>query len=182
MRTDPDPATTAAVAQEVLTLLRERGHNAYLGEAVTQLEHALQAAALAEADRAGDVEVVGAMLHDVGHLLPVGACGPHEESGAAWLEERFVREVAAAARLHVEAKRYLCAVDPRYFAGLSPASVTSLAGQGGPHTPAEARAFEQVPGWEAAVRIRRWDDAAKVAGLAVPPPEHFLPYLVRAAR
>jgi gamma-butyrobetaine dioxygenase len=94
----------------------------------------------------------------------------------------FGPEVTEPVRLHVAAKRYLCAVEPGYLAALSPASVHSLGLQGGPMTDAEARAFESNPYYRDAVRLRRWDDEAKVVGLAVPGIEHYRDRLEAAAR
>jgi gamma-butyrobetaine dioxygenase len=84
-------------------------------------------------------------------------------------------------RLHVMAKRYLCAVEPDYFARLSPASVQTLALQGGPLTEGEARAFESMPHARAAVAVRRWDEAAKDPAMAAPPFDHFRPLLSQIA-
>lgn len=170
-----------SIADETIGWFETRGHAAYHGEAVSQTEHALQAACCAERVGASDALVVAALLHDLGHLVDDPAedlaerqiDGRHEDAGAAWLASRFGPEVTEPVRLHVAAKRYLCAVDPQYAAGLSPASVRSLAVQGGPFTPAEAAAFAALPGAMEAVRLRRWDDAAKVPGLEVPGLEHY---------
>ena len=121
-------------------LFATRGRALYFGEAVSEAEHALQSAALARADGAGDTLVVAALLHDVGHLLhglgedlaERGLDGRHEEVGHAWLSDYFGPAVAEPVRLHVAAKRYLCAVEPAYLTGLSPASRQSLGLQGGP--------------------------------------------------
>jgi phosphonate degradation associated HDIG domain protein len=143
---------------------------------VSQTEHALQAADLAAQEGASNALVVAALLHDVGHLLHTegedvadrGVDARHEEAGEAWLLESFGPDVTEPVRLHVAAKRYLCAVDPDYLATLSPASVRSLELQGGPMTPDEIARFERNPYCGDAVRLRRWDDAAKVPGLGVP--------------
>ena len=162
--------------EEILRLFRARGHDAYLGEPVSQAEHALQAAQLARLDDAPDELVVAALLHDVGHLLhdlgedvaDRGIDARHERSGGSWLARNFGPEVAEPARLHVDAKRYLCAVESAYLDALSPASKQSLALQGGPMSPEEIRKFEANPYHLEAVRLRRWDDEAKVPGLEVP--------------
>ena len=138
------------IVEEILELFAARGAAAYHGEAVSQEEHALQAAELAEREGAPDALVVAALLHDVGHLLDGqdedlavrGVDGRHEEEGCAWLSRHFGPEVTEPIRLHVAAKRYLCAVDPSYLAGLSPASRLSLKLQGGPMNPDEVAAFE----------------------------------------
>lgn len=162
------------VVERILALLVQRGERLYGGEAVTQLEHALQAAALARAERASPALVAAALLHDVGHLLdPPSVSLPgnddeHEARGAAFLGETFREEVVAPIALHVMAKRYLCGVDAAYHGRLSPESVRSLARQGGPLTPAACEQFRRLPHWSEAVRVRRWDDLAKVPGLALP--------------
>jgi phosphonate degradation associated HDIG domain protein len=168
-----------------LSLLAERGAGTYFGEAVTQREHALQCAHLAALSGANEGMIAAALLHDIGHLLhdvTEGTDGRHEKVGAAWVLERFGPAVADPIRLHVPAKRYLCATDPVYMTGLSPASVTSLHLQGGPFTPEETWAFEGECWWREAVALRRWDDMAKVPGLAVPGLEAYRPVLEAAFR
>jgi len=169
------------IIDHLFALFREKGNGAYFGEAVTETEHALQAAQLAEQSGATPQLIAAALLHDVGHLLhgqaediaERGIDARHEEAGAAWLARHFGPEVVDPVRLHVAAKRYLCAVEPDYHSMLSEASRRSLHLQGGPMTADEVRRFEQEPHFRAAVAIRRWDDAAKVAGLVVPGLEHY---------
>jgi [1-hydroxy-2-(trimethylamino)ethyl]phosphonate dioxygenase len=164
------------IFDEIMTLFAERGTAAYHGEDVSQTEHALQAAALAVQEGAPDPLVVAALLHDIGHLLDGqdedlatrGLDGRHEEAGCIWLARHFGRSVTEPIRLHVIAKRYLCAVEPSYLESLSPASRLSLAVQGGPMTAEEVRQFESNPVYRDAVRLRHWDDTAKVPGLKVP--------------
>jgi phosphonate degradation associated HDIG domain protein len=178
------------IADEVMNLLAGPGREAYLGELVSQAEHALQAAWLAERDGAPDSLVVSALLHDVGHLVlgakedvaDLGIDAHHEDAGAAWLARHFGPEVAGPARLHVAAKRYLCAVDPAYLDGLSPASRLSLRLQGGPMSPDEAARFELDPHHALAIRLRRWDDEAKVPGFNVPGLEHYRSRIEAAAK
>jgi phosphonate degradation associated HDIG domain protein len=145
-------------------------------EDVTELEHALQSAALAQADGAPDHLVAAALLHDVGHLVSDDNVSlddeltenfHHERVGARYLAGWFGSEVTAPVALHVAAKRYLCAVEDGYLADLSPSSVRSLPLQGGPMTDAEIETFERLPHHVEATLVRRWDDRAKVAGLAV---------------
>ncbi len=164
------------IVDEILDLFRRRGADAYLGEPVSQQEHALQAAHLAVLDGAPAALVAAALLHDVGHLLggeddnPAerGMDARHEDAGHAWLAKHFGPEVTEPVRRHVLAKRYLCAVEPEYLTALSPASVLSLELQGGPLTPEQARTFDQNPHARGAVLLRRWDDRAKTPGLEVP--------------
>jgi gamma-butyrobetaine dioxygenase len=174
------------IVDEIIDLFEKRGAAAYLGEPVSQAEHALQAAHLAVQEGAPDTLVAAALLHDVGHLLgsegdPAqrGIDAVHEEKGCAWLEPHFGREVTEPIRLHVLAKRYLCAVDAAYRRLLSPASIRSLELQGGALTAGEAEAFERNPYSAAAIRLRRWDDRAKVPNLDVPDLRHYLAVLRR---
>jgi phosphonate degradation associated HDIG domain protein len=176
------------VVDRILTLLREKGQGAYFGEAVTEMEHALQCANLAEQSGADAELIAAALLHDVGHLLhglpediaEKGLDGRHELGGAAWLKPHFGPAVVGPVRLHVSAKRYLCAVEPAYLASLSEASRRSLHLQGGPMSVEEVHRFEREPAFRSAVAVRRWDDAAKVPGLAVPGLEHYRAYLQSA--
>ncbi len=162
----------------ILDLLELLGGSAYHGEPVTQLEHALQAATAAERAGAAPTLVAAALLHDVGHLLPAtDAPAAHEEVGACWLAAFFGPEVVEPIRLHVPAKRYLCFAEADYLAGLSAASLASLRVQGGPFTPSEAEDFRRGPHAAAALALRRWDEAAKVPGLATPGMAHFRPFL-----
>jgi phosphonate degradation associated HDIG domain protein len=166
---------------EILELFRLRGDSQYGSEPVSQREHALQAAWFAEQQGADPCLVTAALLHDVGHLLhdlpedapDRGIDDHHETLAARWLQRRFPAEVCAPVQLHVAAKRYLCAVEPEYHNQLSPASILSLRLQGGPMSEQERMAFERLPGAAAAIRLRRWDDAAKITGLQTPPLEHF---------
>lgn len=169
---------TAGSVAEVLDLLSRYGA-AHYDEDVAQLDHALQTAAHARAARAADALVAAALLHDVGHLLDLRGDppGPHERTGPAWLAGLFPAAVTDPIAGHVAAKRYLCAVDPAYAASLSAGSTASLARQGGPLTAAEAAAFEHRPGWADAVALRRWDDAGKVEGAAVPALAAYEPLL-----
>jgi phosphonate degradation associated HDIG domain protein len=172
----PERAAATPVADEIEMLFATRGGRHY-GENVTEREHALQCAALAEAAGDPPAVVLAALLHDIGHLLhdlgeaiaESGVDARHEELGADWLAERFPAEIVEPVRLHVAAKRYLCGHSTRYAAGLSAASATSLRLQGGPMDEAERAAFERHPHYRAAIRVRLHDDHGKVAGLATPP-------------
>jgi len=161
-----------SMVDEIFEVFALNGGTAYFGETVSQLEHALQTAWQSEQEGAPDHLIVGALLHDLGHLLhglpenlaDHGLNGRHEELGAAWLARQFPAAVVEPVRLHVDAKRYLCAVDANYQTRLSTASLRSLALQGGPFSAAEARAFITLPYAEEAVQLRRWDEMAKVVG------------------
>jgi gamma-butyrobetaine dioxygenase len=162
-------------------LFADEGDGEYLGEAVTVAQHMLQTGAAARAAGATRSLVVAAVVHDVGHFtgvvsgrdLMAGTDNHHDEAAATWLSQWFGPAVTEPVRLHVAAKRYLCAAEPGYFGLLSPESVRTLALQGGPMTPEQAAAFESLPYAPDAVAVRRWDDEAKDP--AVTPPEfgHF---------
>ncbi|MDZ7676407.1 MAG: HD domain-containing protein [Acidimicrobiales bacterium] len=132
-------------------------------ELVTETEHALQCADLAIDDGATDALIVAALFHDIGHVIDP-ADEHHELTGARYLRRRFGRDVAGPVGLHVEAKRYLVAVDPDYAGKLSVGSVASLELQGGPLPRHCVRSFEAARHWADAVALRRWDDAAKEPG------------------
>jgi phosphonate degradation associated HDIG domain protein len=169
------------MVDEIFELFRRRGDQAYFGEPVSQAEHALQCAHLARQANAPNSLVVSALLHDFGHLLhglpetiaDDGIDAHHEELASRRLRKCFGPEVTEPIRLHVAAKRYLCATDADYAARLSPASAQSLALQGGPMNAHEEAAFESNPYFEAGVQLRRWDDEAKVPGLRVPPLDSY---------
>lgn len=172
------------IIDQIFDAFRRRGHQSY-GEYVTMQEHMLQSAYFAEQDGASPALIAAAVLHDVGHLVhdfpediaDQGIDALHEEVGAKFLAEHFIPAVVEPARLHVAAKRYLCAVDPAYFDTLTPASVQSLELQGGPFTEAEVQKFEALPYYQEAVQLRRYDEMGKISGFQTPDLEHFRPYL-----
>ncbi len=178
----------ALVVDEIVGLFRDRGDSAYGREAVSQREHALQAAHFAREAGASPALVVAALLHDVGHMLhdlpddapDHGLDDRHEELAARWLAARFGPDVVEPARLHVEAKRFLCADEPGYHDRLSEPSRISLTLQGGPMSPGEAEQFRSSAHAVAAVTLRRCDDSAKVPGLVVPGVEAYIPWIERA--
>lgn len=178
----PSPCPSPGEAVEaIIELFRSKGDAAYLGEPVSQTEHAIQTAAVAEARGAAPALVAAALLHDIGHLVhgmaddsaDHGIDTVHEEAGATWLTPWFPAEVTEPIRLHVAAKRYLCAVDPEYLAQLSPASVHSLQLQGGPFEGADISAFEALPHAMDAVELRRCDDIGKCPDVQILPIEHY---------
>lgn len=181
---------TPPVVAEIQALLEGKAEGRYGLSFINQQQHALQAAWLAEQDGRGDALVAAALLHDIGHLVhdlgenpaEAGIDDRHEELGHAWLVRHFGPEVTEPVRLHVAAKRYLCGAEPDYFAKLSPDSVTSLALQGGPMSSGEIAAFLAMPHAEDAVVLRRYDEQAKVKGLATPPVAHFMPAVARCVR
>lgn len=169
------------IVAQIFELFATKGHDAYVGEPVSQLEHALQSAYHAERLGGNDALIVAALLHDIGHLvhkLPEDAADHgidtrHEHLGKAWLARYFGPDVTQPIALHVPAKRYLCATDTEYLGQLSPASVQSLALQGGAFDENDVRAFERHAYFREAVMLRRCDDLAKIPGLQEPPLEHY---------
>lgn len=167
--------------RDLVGLFAEAGRRAY-GESVSQLAHALQCAERARHDRADDELVVAALLHDVGHLVQRTAEDPahHHGSDGAELVRPFVpARVAWLIEHHVIAKRYLCTVDARYIQALSPVSRRSYVAQGERLTQDEQLALETRPWFADALRVRRWDDAAKVPGAACVPLIDYAPLLER---
>jgi gamma-butyrobetaine dioxygenase len=157
------------------------GAHDYLGEPVTIGTHMLQAGALAEAAGAEGTLIAAALLHDIGHLRGE-TDHEHGPAGARWLSRWFGETVTEPVRLHVAAKRYLCAAEPGYFGLLSAESVRTLGLQGGPMTPQEQATFEALPHARAAVAVRRWDDAAKDPAVTPPGFAHFAPLLAALVR
>lgn len=170
--------------ETIVTLFAQGGQDAYFGEPVTQIEHALQCALLAEQAGADDETIVAAFLHDIGHLLPPELAGgymdgygtvDHEKLGADYLRERgFSEKVAQLIEHHVNAKRYLVFKNPKYFARLSEASVKTLEFQGGPMTAEEAAAFEANPYFKGILQMRTWDEQAKIPNLPTPDMDYYL--------
>jgi gamma-butyrobetaine dioxygenase len=163
------------------------GARDYLGEPVTVAAHLLQAGALAARAGASEALVAAALLHDIGHLVgPVsgqrliaGSGNHHGDSGAGWLSHWFPEAVTEPVRLHVAAKRYLCAVEPGYFDRLSDASRYTLGLQGGTMSAAEVTDFIAHPYARDALAVRRWDEAAKDPDADVPDFDHYRPLLRR---
>ena len=170
-----------ATADRILEFLSTEGTAEYHGERVSQLEHALQAAHLARQEGAGEVEVIAALLHDIGHIWPVEGrqmtsvgVVSHDAIGARVLTGLgFSFDVADIVSGHVAAKRYLVATDEDYAEQLSDVSVESLRNQGGPMSPGEVVAFRESANWQSKVRVRIWDDRAKTPGADVPGLESY---------
>lgn len=175
---------------DIRSLFEQYGNLAYSGEPVTQLEHALQSGVLAEEAGADDELVAAAFLHDLGHLLHLQGDTPTErgiDDLHQYFALPFLRPVLSDAvlepiRLHVDAKRCLCAIDDAYFGQLSADSVRSLALQGGIFSKAEAEAFLQKPYAQDALRLRKWDDRAKEQSRSTPDIDHYLGTVERVMR
>jgi len=175
--------------EDIEAVFREHGHIEYSGEGISQLAHALQAAQLAEQEGADDALVSAALLHDLGHLLnrlgdtpsARGLDDQHQYFAIPFLRPLFPAAVVEPIRLHVDAKRALCAIDPAYHDGLSEDSRRSLRLQGGIFSPEDTQTFLAKPFAREAMRVRRWDDAAKVPRAPTPALEHFLQAVARCA-
>ena len=170
---------------EILAVYMNKGLGAYGGERLNQLEHAIQTAMLAEKSVADASLIVASLLHDFGHLIhdfgesvfKRGIDDHHEIVGAERLSAFFGEAVTMPIGMHVEAKRFLCATDRVYMKILSPASTRSLNLQGGPFSVVESEEFISRPFAADAVKLRRWDEAAKQSGLHTPKLDHFRSYL-----
>ncbi len=179
-----------SIVDDLLALYAAKGRAQYGGEPVSQLEHALQSAALAEAERASDTLIAAALLHDAGHLVDRHADGAaeagvdrqHEDIAAGYLSRWFIPEVIEPIRRHVAAKRCLVTTERGYFETLSEASVLSLTLQGGAFSAEEARLFLALPGVDDALRLRKWDDLAKVPGAKTPDLAHYRRHLESGLR
>ena len=184
-----------SMADRVLDATAGAAARRYGAERVTELAHALQCAELAEAGGADPELVLACLLHDVGRYAvsqdgisdtletipprPGGGRG-HHDAGASLLEPFVPARVAFLVRAHADAKRYLCAVEPGYYATLSKGSKRTLGLQGGPMSAGEALAAATHPWWPDALKLRRWDDRAKVAGRPTRPLSAWEPFLRRS--
>lgn len=183
--TSADRAAHDELIDRIFDLFRTRGDMLY-GEEVTERMHALQCGTLAIRQGCSQTLVAASLLHDIGHLLhdlgediaDRGVDARHEDIGWSWLRQWFPPAVTEPVRLHVAAKRYLCAADPTYQPGLSPSSLHSLQLQGGPMSEREVQEFEQGPFWRDAVTLRRFDDHGKDPSLQEADLESFRPALL----
>ena len=170
---------------DIVALFETRGARMYGREPVTQRDHSLQCALLAEQAGAAPELVAACLLHDIGHLLAIrdgnqdnnpiasNIDDVHQYFALPFLRSLFPDAVLEPVRLHVDAKRYLCQVESAYWMSLSEASKQSLELQGGVYSRSEAEAFIGQPFAYEAVLLRRWDDHAKVPGLLTPDIHHF---------
>jgi len=173
------------VLEQIKSYLEVAGEDLYGDECISQLEHAKQCAMHAELNGSTPALIAAALLHDIGHLVDkkfqMGQENEidryHETIGAAYLSKSFPPSVTEPIRMHVLAKRYLCAVEDGYFENLSSASVRSLKLQGGVFTASEAEEFLRQPFAEDAVNLRRWDELAKVPDCETPTLNHLMGYV-----
>ena len=174
------------VIEEILGAYETGGDLDY-GENISMREHMLQTACLAERGGGKERIIVAALLHDYGHLVcnhpnnifSEGCDNFHETAGARALENWFDEDIVGAVRLHVDAKRYLCATNPKYMARLSDASITTLGVQGGPMNSEEMVGFREQVGYKMALTIRVYDDLGKEPKMLRPELEYYVPMLRR---
>jgi phosphonate degradation associated HDIG domain protein len=174
---------TVQTAAEIMHLFEQYGAEDYDGEPVSQASHMIQCAMLAMSEGADMELVLGAFLHDIGHLLKhthstaaMSGYGVvnHEGLGAAYLKEKgFSERVCAMVDMHVHAKRYLVATDAGYKSKLSPASLQTLQWQGGPMNQTEAAAFRLHPFFNDIIKVRQWDEGAKNTQAVLLPLQQF---------
>lgn len=166
------------IADEIIELYELHGGEEYAGEKVSQLEHMVQAARLAESQGYEEEVILAAFLHDIGHLCvgkhginEMGGFGimDHEELGAQFLKDLgFSQKIIQLVASHVQAKRYLTFRFPEYYTNLSEASRKTLEYQGGKMNPEEASQFENSSLFDLIIQMRKWDDQAKVEKLPIP--------------
>ncbi|MCY4044009.1 MAG: HD domain-containing protein [Cellvibrionales bacterium] len=166
------------ILNPIRTLFNEKGELDY-GEGVTQLAHALQCAYLAEKSQQTPAFITACLLHDIGHFITPSEALPeadyaHEKIGAQWLKDYFSADVTAPITLHVEAKRYLCAVDASYRKSLSDASHHSLQLQGGQMSLKEVSDFQARKYNKQACLLRQYDDLAKETDCQTPSLDYFI--------
>jgi len=180
----------ALTISDICVLFARKGGRLYDGEPVTQLEHALQTASRAEAAGASPAVIAAALLHDLGHMVNDQGDTPtlrgvddlHQFAALPFLRNTFGDDVLEPIKLHVDAKRYLCATRAGYYDALSADSKRSLKLQGGIHSDDEAAAFIATPYAADAVNVRLWDDLAKIAGASAPPLARYVTILEAAQR
>lgn len=186
IRKSPEQAT-----QEIFDILMRRGQEDYIGEPVSQIEHACQSAQLAEAEGFDEEVILAALFHDIGHLcalpneeeMPGLGILRHEQVGGNYLSRLgFSEKICRLVEGHVQAKRYLTFKNQQYFEQLSEASRQTLSWQGGKMDAAEAEAFEANFLFELMIKMRKWDEAAKEASKPLPDLAHYKEMCLRHLR
>jgi len=177
------------ITDEIFSMYEHFGGAEYAGEKVSQLEHMVQAAQLAEEEGYEEEVILAAFLHDIGHISESAngenemdgfGIKDHEAIGAAFLQSLgFSKKIVRLVESHVEAKRYLTIRNPAYYAELSEASKRTLEYQGGPMTEEEAAAFEQYPLFKLIIKMRTWDEQAKVEAKPLPALGHYKEMMLR---
>jgi phosphonate degradation associated HDIG domain protein len=172
-----------AIVEEIFLLYEQFGNDDYIGEPVSQLEHMCQAAQLAEAEGFDEEVILAAFFHDIGHLLehimPVKhmdsfGVADHDLLAGKYLREKgFSEKIARLAESHVQAKRYLTFKFPDYYKKLSEASIMTLEKQGGKMSETEAGMFEMDDMHRLYIKLRQWDDAAKIEHKPLPLIERY---------
>lgn len=178
---DKNNVTKENVVDFLIEMFNTRGQDEYLGEAISQSEHMLQCAVVADQFDASETVILASLLHDVGHFMhdldfdcaDHGIDSRHEDVASDFLKKFYPAEVTEPVRMHVDAKRYLCAVEDDYFDKLSEASVHSLNLQGGPMNEAEVKSFEESPHLKDALDLRRYEEAGKCEGVETPKIEDY---------
>ncbi|HEY0274074.1 MAG TPA: HDIG domain-containing protein [Chitinophaga sp.] len=181
--------SNALIADEIIRLYETFGKEDYIGEPVSQLEHMCQAAQLAELEGYDEEVILAAFFHDIGHLCEHGTpvesmdgygVKDHEQLGAYYLRSKgFSEKIVQLVQAHVEAKRYLTRRYPAYYERLSEASRKTLEFQGGRMSEAEAADFENRPWFSLFIKMREWDDNAKLEYQPLPPLDHFRRMIIR---
>jgi len=176
-------AKPGETADQIIDMYKLHGGEEYAGEKVSQLEHMIQAARLAEAQGYDDEVILAAFLHDIGHLCvqkhginEMGGFGilDHEELGAQYLKDKgFSPKIVRLVASHVQAKRYLTFKYPSYYVNLSEASRKTLEYQGGKMNESEADQFEKSPLFELIIQMRKWDEQAKAEKQPIPNLEKY---------
>jgi phosphonate degradation associated HDIG domain protein len=177
------------ITDEIMSFYEHHGGEEYAGEKVTQLEHMVQAAQLAEEQGYDEETVLAAFLHDIGHICEAGhgdnemdgfGIKDHEEIGADYLKQKgFSSKIVRLVQSHVEAKRYLTFKYPDYYDQLSDASKKTLQYQGGPMHEEEANAFEHYPLFDLIIKMRKWDEQAKLEHKPLPALVHYRNMILR---
>ena len=185
--TDFTTITSDNIVDFITDIFTRKGADSYLGEAVTMAQHMLQSAYLAEQNSDDEALICAALLHDIGHytgefpadMIAKGLDNYHQISGARILAPFFCDKIIACIQNHVDAKRYLCAIDHQYYDQLSQASKDTLKLQGGPMTEQESNHFSALRYLDEIVQVRRWDDLAKDPDITTPTFAHYRPLLER---